>query len=92
MGEVHNERKSFQSSGDVSKVDINEFTMQFQEECKDSTIEDSTDNIVEDVKEGITNHEKPIPILRSSQREKIGLDRLITSTIVIETTTNENLL
>jgi hypothetical protein len=91
LGEVHNEEISFQSSGDVFKVEANEFTMQFQEEGKDFTIEDIINNIVEDVKEGITNHEEPIPILRS-QREKKTHERLITSMIAIETTIDENLL
>jgi hypothetical protein len=35
----------------------NEFTMQSQEEGMDSTIEDTTNSIVEDVEEGITNRE-----------------------------------
>jgi len=47
LGEVYNEKKSFQSSGDVSKVEADEFIMQFQEEGMDSTIEDTTDYIVE---------------------------------------------
>jgi hypothetical protein len=92
LGEVHNEEITFQSSGDVSKVEANELTMQSQEEGKDSIVEDTTNNIVEDVEEGITNHEEPILILRRSQREKKPLDRLITSMIAIEATTDENLL
>ncbi len=50
-------KKSFQSNDDVSKMKANEFTMQSQEEGMDSTIEDTTNSIVEDVEEGITNRE-----------------------------------
>jgi FtsZ-interacting cell division protein YlmF len=73
-------------------VEANEFTMQYQEEGNDSIVEDTTNNIVEDVEEGITNHEEPIFILRKSQREKKAFDRLITSVIAIEVTIDENLL
>jgi len=92
LGEVHNEEIFFQSNGDVSKVEVDEFTMQSQEEGEDSTIEDITNNIVQDVEKGITNHEKPILVLRRSQREKKAHDKLITSMIVIEATIDENLL
>jgi hypothetical protein len=91
LGEVHNEERSFQSNG-VFKVEVDEFIMQSQEEGEDSTVENTTNIIVENVKEGITNHEEPILVLRRSQREKKTLDRLITSMIVIEVTIDENLL
>jgi hypothetical protein len=38
-------------------VEVDEFTMQSQEEGEDSTIENTTNTIVENVEEGITNHE-----------------------------------
>jgi hypothetical protein len=59
-GKVHNQERNFQSSSDVSQVDVDEFTMQSQEEGEDSIVEDATNCIVKDAKEGITNHEEPI--------------------------------
>ncbi len=46
LREVHNEERSFQSSGDVSKVEADEFTMQFQEKGVDSIVEDTTNSII----------------------------------------------
>ncbi len=39
LRKIHNQERSYQSSDDVYKVEDNEFTMQFQEEGKYSTIE-----------------------------------------------------
>jgi len=35
LGKVHNEERKFQFSGDVFKVEVDEFTMQSQEKGKD---------------------------------------------------------
>jgi hypothetical protein len=73
-------------------VEADEFTMQSQEEGEDSTIENTTNTIVENVEEGITNHDEPIIVLRRSEKEKKVPNRLIISMIVIETTIDEKLL
>jgi hypothetical protein len=46
LKKVHNEEKRFQSNGDVSKVEVDEFTMQFQEKGVDSNVENTTNNII----------------------------------------------
>jgi hypothetical protein len=56
---VQNQERSYQSSDDTYKVEVNEFIMQSQKEGEYSTIEDGLDNIVEDIKEGIMKNQFP---------------------------------
>ncbi len=82
MGELlHNQERSYQSSDDTYKVEVNEFIMQFQKEGEYSTIEDGLNNIVEDIKEGIMIVKNQFPFYEGQKGEKNIFDNFITSMI-----------
>lgn len=75
LGEVvHNQKRSYQSSNDTIKVEVNELIMQSQKEGEYSTIEDGLDNIVEDIKEGIMIANNQFPFYEGQKGKKNTFD------------------